>query len=320
MSSANADQKKENAEAQAQASAAVPSAGAMVEYDTDIVYNALFTKQGVTETRWSGFPSFSMRFFRQLRDFVHIVTATEKRQVVVLDARQRSLDYATCGFAMRPLKSHVADWQQVTVGGSEQQALFQAELERVILELHPDVQKITIAGYLLRGGPNANPPATDGLHLDFYPDMERVKAVHGKPDEQKLYPEFDGLEMKMVLGLWMPREMANPVYDHPLFFGDASTFAPEDVVPQEQDFDHVEEGGMKRVRNLAASQPIFSERQRWYYYSQQTCEEVVVFRHLTQPAGGKACFHAALRQPLPDGMETRKSIEARAFLYFSKSN
>merc|ERR1712066_25577 len=152
--------------------------------------------------------------------------------------------------------------------------------------------------------------------------MKLVEAVQGSrpvdADAQRA-DEFDGLEMRMVLGLWMPREMANPVYDYPLLLGDASTFMPEDVVLQRQDFYHIAEGRRERVLNLAAGAPIFSPRQRWYYYHHQTCEEVVVFRHLTQPAGGQACFHAAMKQPLPEGMETRKSIETRAFLYFSKS-
>ena len=30
----------------------------------------------------------------------------------------------------------------------------------------------------------------------------------------------------------------------------------------------------------------------------------------------KACFHAAFEQPLPEGMQSRKSVETRAFLWF----
>jgi len=189
----------------------------------------------------------------------------------------------------------------------------------VIRELHPDVKKVQFEGNLLRGGDSANPPAKNGLHLDLYPDMEKVKAMNAKGSAND-QPEDEELEMKMVLGLWMPRDMANPVYDYPLFFGDASTFAPEDVVPQRQDFYDFREGQKHRVLNLAAGAPIYSPRQRWYYYNQQTCEELVIFRHLTEPAGGKACFHAAFEQPLPEGMETRKSFETRALLHFAKSS
>jgi len=207
----------------------------------------------------------------------------------------------------------------VTVTGSEQQNLFQAELEAVIRELHPTVQKVTFASNLLRGGAGANQPATNGLHLDVYPDLERVKAVSGKKDAPN--DDTAGLELKMMLGLWMPREMNNPVHDYPFFFGDASTFTIDDAVPMTQDFSQIAEGGKKeRVLNLAAAAPIFAARQRWYYYNQQTSQELVIFRHLTNPAGGKACFHAAFEQPLPEGMETRKSIETRAMLFFAPSS
>jgi hypothetical protein len=249
-----------------------------------------------------------------------MLTATDRREVAILDARKRDLDYEACGFTLRPLRSNVTDWQDVAVSGSRQQRLFESELEAVIRGLHPDVKKIRFTGDVLRGGAGSNPPLADATHLDFYPDMERVRAAEGdRPEGSSESPppdELEGLEMKMVLGLWMPREMRNPVHDYPLVLGDASTFEFEDVVPQMTDLYVIADGEKQRARHLMAAPPIFSSQQRWYYYNQQTCEEVVIFRHLTKPARGKACFHAAFKQPLPDGAESRKSVESRAYLYF----
>jgi hypothetical protein len=305
-------------EAQSLALDAQPSTAAVAEYDTDVMYEDLpFTKKGTSEQCWRGMPTCSSSFFAQAYHLIRLAASIEKHRVVIQDARKRNLDYEKCGFTLCPLKSGVTDWDQVALKGSDQQKLLFAQFESVIRELHPDVERIQFEGSLMRGGDDTNPPATNGLHLDFYPDMEKVKAMgaNGSSDQ----PD-DGLEMKMVLGLWMPREMANPVYDYPLFVGDASTFVLEDIVPQRQDFYHISEGQKQRVRNLAAGAPIYSPRQRWYYYHRQTCEELIIFRHLTEPAGGKACFHAAFEQPLPEGMETRKSFETRAFLHFAKSS
>eukprot|EP00931_Biecheleriopsis_adriatica_P064860 TRINITY_DN39540_c0_g1_i1.p1 TRINITY_DN39540_c0_g1~~TRINITY_DN39540_c0_g1_i1.p1 ORF type:complete len:318 (-),score=62.58 TRINITY_DN39540_c0_g1_i1:86-976(-) len=294
---------------------------AVAEYDTDIVYDDLtFTRAGVKEVSWYGFPSCFSGLFRcwqQTRSFIKIARSVEKRRAVILDARKRELNYETCGFTLRPFKSTVTDWEQVTVSDSEQQKLFKAQLEAEVRKLHPDVKLVQFAGMLLRGGEGSNPPATDALHLDVFPDFERVKQVQEASDT-KSEPIPDGLELKIMLGLWMPREMNNPVYDYPFMFGDVSTFSmEEDAVAMTQEFNHIAEGGqIQKVINLASAAPHFADRQRWYYYNKQTCEELVVFRHLTEPKGGKACFHAAIKQPLPEGMETRKSVETRALLFF----
>ena len=288
--------------------------------ETDVQYDKLrFTKKGTKEVFWNGFPSCSggpIGCCIKSQRFCHLAMSMELREVVILDARKReSLRYEQTGFTLLPLKSSVTDWAQVPADGSEQQLVFSAELEKVIRELHPTVEKVTFASFLLRGG-GANPPATNGLHLDMYPDLGRISAFRqGSAGAQSEEPEA-GLRLGLVLGLWMPREMANPVHDYPFFFGDMSTFDLTDVVAQKQDFYQDAAGHKQRVRNIAASAPVYSPAQRWYYYSQQTCDEVVIFRHLTNPPGGKASFHAAFEQPLPDGMESRKSVETRAFLYF----
>ena len=221
---------------------------------------------------------------------------------------------------MRPFKSKVKNWTNAIQVGDAQNELLKSEFEEQIRALHPEVKKITFNSFLLRGGEGANPPAANGLHLDLYPDLERVNAFSAAAGGKMAAndnPELEGLQLRMILGLWMPRDMSNAVHDYPFFIGDASTFQLEDIVPQTQDFYQIAaDGKSQRVLNIAANPPKFNQRQRWYYYPQQTCEELTVFRHLTTPAGGKACFHAAFKQPLPEGMETRKSVETRAMLFW----
>lgn len=297
-----------------------PTPMAMAEYETDVPYGDLrFTKKGVKGTYWNGMPSCAggpISCCIQCGRFCQLASSMEMHDVVILDARKRELEYENTGFTLRPLKTKVADWSQIAVDGSEQQQIFKAELEKEIRALHPKVERIEFMQFLRRGG-GTNPPATNGLHLDIYPDLEVVDAFkYGSSGPPPSKGDDDGLKLGLILGLWMPRDMPNAVHDYPFFFGDMSTFEFSDVVPQKQDFKQMAAGKSVRMLNVAANPPIFSPAQRWYYYNQQTTEELVIFRHLTNPAGGKACFHAAFAQPLPEGMQTRQSVEARAMLYF----
>ena len=302
----------------------VVSVAAGADYDSDIVYSDLtFTNAKATSVAWLGFPQCGLNLWRCCRQtsaFCHLVANMEKHSVVILDARKRQLGYEQTGFTLRPFKSKVSDWSKAIKAGEAEHEVLKSEFEEQIRALHPEVKKITFNGFLLRGGNGANPPAANGLHLDLFPDLERVNAfsaAKGGDNTTTDDPELAGLQLRMILGLWMPRDMSNPVHDYPFFMGDASTFKPEDIVPQKQDFYQIgADGKPQRVLNIAANPPKFSARQRWYYYPQQTCEELTVFRHLTNPAGGKACFHAAFKQPLPEGMETRKSVETRAMLFW----
>ena len=300
------------------------SDAAEAEYDTDIKYDELtFTNAKATSVTWLGFPQCGLNMWRCCRQtaaFCHLAANMEKRSVVILDARKRDLDYEQTGFTLLPFRSQVTDWSKAVKAGEAEHNLLKSEFEEQIRALHPSVKKITFNSFLLRGGEGANPPAANGLHLDLYPDLEKVNAFSGEKANSN-EPEFTDMhpkpELRMILGLWMPRDMSNAVHDYPFFMGDASTFEPEDIVPQKQDFYQIgADGKPQRVLNIAANPPKFSARQRWYYYPQQTCEELTVFRHLTNPPGGKACFHAAFKQPLPEGMETRKSVETRAMLFW----
>ena len=66
-------------------------------------------------------------------------------------ARKRRLKYEQTGFTLMPLKSKVSDWEQVTVEGSPQQALFKANLELANWVRHLVVPRGLTAQFSLRG-------------------------------------------------------------------------------------------------------------------------------------------------------------------------
>ena len=84
---------------------------------------------------------------------------------------------------------------------------------------------------------------------------------------------------------------------------------------QEQCFNVNAEGTSVPVANLAANLK-YSERQKWYYFKDQTRDEVFVFRHATIEQPSFANFHCGGVLPLPAGMEKRSSVETRVMLYF----
>ena len=304
---------------------------------------------------------------QETKAFVGMVASTGFHEIELHDARahQADLDYARAGFTLEPLESKVEAWPAVALEGTPERKTYEEELEAVVRRLHPGVKKVVFTSFLLRGGDGENPPAKGSLHLDMHPDKEAcdryaaagygAAAVEKKKKEEEEEEEeegkhreedgddddddfaaaqAEGLELGLVLGMWKPRQMANPVFDFPLIVADKSTVDMDSVVPQRQKFQHIAEGRTQLVCNLAATMR-YSPDAKIYYYPEQTCEELLVFRHYTAPwaveGGGDgkgkgkgegelavANFHGSAALPLPAGAGSRRSIETRAFLYFDK--
>ena len=170
-------------------------------------------------------PSLSVR---QMKALVGIGAATESHPVTLHDARSdSSLRYETCGFKLEPLSSGVVDWSQVAKRGTPEHTLYKAELEAIVRRLHPDAKALAWSTFLLRGGPGENGPAAGAIHLDWYPDVaackeflsEHPEGYHDLKDtaaQVKSQPGNENLELKVVLGLWKPRNESNPVKEAPL--------------------------------------------------------------------------------------------------------
>merc|ERR1712125_43705 len=84
------------------------------------------------------------------------------------------------------------------------------------------------------------------------------------------------LELGLILGLWKPRNARTPVLESPLIMCDPATVDMKDAVPQEQVFTVAAEGlAAIKVVNLSANLK-YSDAHRWYYYPEQTADEVTV--------------------------------------------
>merc|ERR1712039_344292 len=130
-----------------------------------------------------------------------------------------------------------------------------------------------------------------------------------------LWGENDGEDekLKVVLGIWKPVYMNTPVCDNPVAVMDASTFKPQQDVPLKMHWNV----GAFHYHNLNAAIGYHPD-QRWYYYSFQTTEEVLVFTHYSR---GKflANPHTSFRNPnCPAGLDGRISVEMRVGLFFGR--
>ena len=248
----------------------------------------------------------------------------EEHPVDILDARERDLKFSETGFTVIKMDkpSQTTNWRS-----KEDVKKFEKEIGPKILELHPGATRIEFTYSVVRGGKKLGdqPAAVNMAHLDYfqndqarmdfheeYPVNETVKehlALLGKWDT----PEE---EVKTLVGIWKPINMANPVYDHPLAVMDASTFRAENERAQPVHFDI----GLFKLHNLNGAFT-HDPGQRWYYYPKQDETEVTVFTHYSK---GKhfANPHTSFldpNRPADGSYDTRQSVEMRAAVFYPRS-
>jgi hypothetical protein len=153
--------------------------------------------------------------------------------------------------------------------------------------------------------PPADPPPPP---LADYQDWQAAMEYGGYSESGKAD------EPDVVLGVWRPVLMSNPVLDYPFVYMDASTFEPADQVRFEQEFSLLTPSGRKTVKNLAAHAH-HREGQRWYYHREQTCREALLFTHYTKGAF-RANVHCAVKQEMGAGLQTRQSLENRLLIFY----
>lgn len=138
----------------------------------------------------------------------------------------------------------------------------------------------------------------------------------------------EGNSYRMTLGVWRPVNMQNPVCDYPLALLDASTFQPDpsavlyrgtcsDLTVDPCDDVHLGDG----YKGCAVTSYYqHNDAHRWYFYSGQTANELLVWRHQTAGQLQRGVFanvHCSFRQgKCPEGHSTRTSIEARVDIYW----
>ena len=132
--------------------------------------------------------------------------------------------------------------------------------------------------------------------------MREVPILLGQQDT-------DSEKLAVVLGVWKPINMNSPVCDHPLAIMDARTFNPDDerVLGVQVRLIEFSFQTLRFINDLVPfmfSQLVHRASQRWYYYSMQQTDEVLLFTHYTRGTRF-ATPHASFANPhCARGMET----------------
>lgn len=282
------------------------------------------TQEGVGETRFRGIPNgFNWSSVKAAYSLVfELIGNLEMRQVNILNARTRNLEFKECGFTLLPFKEQFEqkDWKE-----TENHKIFQKQAEKIIQEFYPGAEVTMWLDCLFRGGEGENPPAVDGPHLDTYPDWDLVDqetSVEGYSVDATKYrkEEYEAKGWKLVyLGFWKPINMSNPVYDFPLTMIDASTLDVEKNVGRFiSEMSHINgKGKLETFRNLGGNFTYHPD-QKWYYYPNMTTEEMLVFTHLG-PDCSYANVHGSFTHPSApkdkSSYVSRRSIETRCIMY-----
>jgi hypothetical protein len=219
------------------------------------------------------------------------------------------------GFVLLPHRTAVRDWDH------DVQDVYLPEIEAIIRDrLFPgrrvEVQQVA-AGLLRRGRGTSNPVYASGVHSDapltaeLYAD--NVGAFAGSEAEAWWRRAYDRPEVAGFVNLdfWRITNMAEPLRHMPLALCDPSSLDRPDIL--EMPMRGIAPGG-RRTHHLGLR---FNADQRWYYYSEMTADEVLVFKlgeyWKDRPhARPQNCLHTAFEHPdTPADAEERQSCEHR---------
>jgi hypothetical protein len=111
-----------------------------------------------------------------------------------------------------------------------------------------------------------------------------------------------------IVNVW--RSIKGTVRTAPLALCDASSVAPEDLVP-------VTRKARDRIGEIQMA--LYNPGQRWYYFPEMTMEEALLIKTFDSETDGRARFtiHTAFHDPTaPADAPSRESIETRCFVFY----
>jgi len=177
-------------------------------------------------------------------------------------------------------------------------------------------QRPSASGYTHRGG--VQPPAGEA-HVDFMPT--RAESLAGAIYE-KHFPDGKGFSRFIASSLW--RTFSPPPQDCPLALCDARSVQAEEGIPNTMfivDRLPDEQTMLGEMPNEATAPAAaifhYSPRHRWWYFSNMTRDEVVMFKfHDSDRTKALRTPHTAFRDPSFPDARPRESIELRTLAYF----
>jgi hypothetical protein len=226
----------------------------------------------------------------------------DPHQVVIEDARGRESEFNLDrnGFALLKAESQVRDFYNP----DEIKSVYYPEVERLLRDTL-GASRVAVFDHNVRNA------SRDGLaqpsrrvHNDHTVNSapRRVRDHLGADADELLKHRFG------IVNVWRP--IRGPVLDSPLALCDAQSFTDADLIASDLVYPHVR-GETSSVE--------FKPGHRWYYFSEQQPDEVLLIRVHDSANDGRArlSFHTSFENPLaPPDAPPRESIEVRAMVFF----
>jgi hypothetical protein len=225
----------------------------------------------------------------------------DPRDVPIEDARGRESEFTLDrnGFALVKAPTAVEDFYD----HEEIKRVYYPEVEQ-LLRVELGAARVFVFDHNVRNGgrPDLAPPSRQ-VHNDHTVNSapRRVRDHLGAEAEELLKHRFG------IVNVWRP--IRGPVQDSPLALCDARTFTNDDLIFSDLVYAHVR-GETSRVE--------YKPSHKWYYFSEQKTDEVLLIRIHDSASDGRArlSFHTSFENPLAPGAPPRESIEARALVFF----
>jgi hypothetical protein len=225
----------------------------------------------------------------------------DPHEVRIEDARGREAEFTLDrnGFALVQASTRVRDFYSP----EEVKSVYYPEVEQLLKE-KLGASRVFVFDHGVRnaGLPDGRVPSRQ-VHNDHTVNSapRRVRDHLGAEADELLKHRFG------VVNVWRP--IRGPVLDSPLALCDARSFSNDDLIASDLVYAHVR-GETSRVE--------FKPEHRWYYFSEQQRDEVLLIRVHDSSDDGRArlSFHTSFENPLAEGAPPRESIEVRTLVFF----
>ena len=254
----------------------------------------------------------------------------EKHKVIVKDIRGTESDYSIDihGFEVHKLQAReriVSDLEVVKTEYFDEISQFLKDMLVNLSLLYVTLTKVASTGakHAVIGGLIQRAFARDALapqefipgkvqapsprpHVDIAPESAESFANRLTPEAAAMIRASSRWQ---ILGIWKP---VKNIQRDPLIFADWRSIPSSDYCLLER-YDR-EDPRM----NTASSMLKFGKEHSWFYCSDMTPDEVVVFKHFDSKRDGKAwrCAHTSLAVPGTEDLPARESIEVRALVCY----
>jgi hypothetical protein len=239
---------------------------------------------------------------RDARDAFSVLESAEDSTALLTDG---------VGFLLARSPSAVKDWTNV----SEVQSGFYEEARALVQRLLPTAEIPTISSHAYRNEDIKDHHVVDGIMYGpcagaVHNDHADFVSEDGRTVTRKFTDVISLPDDRRILGINVWRSVSpGPLARFPLTVCDRTSIDPDDL-----EYDLNPNGGGSGI-NMHNCKP--NDGQRWYYYSDMTPDEVLVFiTYDSHPSDGeifRPTMHSAVTIPGSEGLQPRESVEVRFF-------